>query len=146
MYRSSATETIPSAAAQLSSVDIAIIPNREGQILRNDLMDRFYPRGVPSAPSATLKIAPLVETKTDLDLTKSSDVTRAQVTLNTTLTLEDQSGEILLTKPITAIGSYNTLKSEFATRVTEEGARQSALHDLARQIEFYISLYYSGKK
>ena len=51
------------------------------------------------------------------------------------------SGREILRRKLTAITSYNILQSQFTTRVSENDARNSALNDLARQIETQMSLY-----
>lgn len=136
---------IPSqtTASALSRIDIAIIPDRVGQMLRNDLIDRLYRNGYPSNPIATLKIRKLEENKTELDITKSSEATRAQLRIRTKMQLVDSSEHVLLDRDLSTITSYNVLGSEFATRVSEEDARQSGLNDLARQVELNLSLYYN---
>jgi LPS-assembly lipoprotein len=127
---------------KLSTVEIANIPNREGQYLRNALIDRFYRESRPSNTKHTLIIQPIRETLIDLDITKSSDATRGQLRLDTVMQLQGSGGEILLTHPLRVITSYNILGSEFATRVTEDNARTNALDDLARQIETRLTLYF----
>ncbi len=144
LYNQSSPTTHTGVASQFSQIDIAIIPNREGQILRNNLMDRFYQSGLPTRPTARLMIAQIDETLTELDLTKSSDATRAQIRLKTIMTLTDMSGKPLMSRPVQSLTSFNILGSEFASRVTKESARQSAIKDLARQIELNLSLFYSA--
>ena len=144
----SASEPTGQSAAvsqQLSQIGIDIIPDREGQLLRNHLIDRLYRSGYPSTTIATLKVSKVNETRTELDLTKSSDATRAQLHLTATMTLQDTKGKTLLNRSIQSVTSFNILGSEFASRVTEEAARENALRDLARQIELNLSLYYSSQ-
>lgn len=127
---------------ELAQVEIGNIPDRDGQYLRNALIDRFYQHGRPAQPRYKLNIRSIRETKTDLDITKSSDATRGQLRLTTAMTLVDVStGEVVLNRALTASGSYNILGSEFANRVTEQNTRDSALNDLARQIELQVGLY-----
>lgn len=145
LYGSHAEKRDESISSKFSNIDIALIPNREGQALRNHLMDRFYQSGIPSHPTARLQIAQIDETLTELDLTKSSDATRAQIRLKTIMTLTDDAGKVLISRPVQSLTSFNILGSEFASRVTEESARQSALKDLARQIELNLSLFYSAQ-
>lgn len=130
--------------SDLARVDIGSIPDRSGQILRNALIDRFYPVGRPIDASWSLNFSPIQENLTDLDITRDSDSTRTQIRLQTDVVLkEKQTGKTLLTRRIEAVTSYNVLGSEFATRVTREDARRNALADLARQIEQELSLYFS---
>ena len=134
------------AAAELAQVSIGIIPDREGQILRNALVDRFYAdAGEPSSPRYQLTVTPVTEQRVELDITKTAEATRAQLVLTSSLTLKDNNGQILITRPLRSITSYNVLESEFATRVTETAARENAIQDLARQIERDVVLYLTQK-
>lgn len=131
-------------AAALGQIFIDSIPDREGQFLRNELIDRFYQSGRPAQPAYTLQIEKLDETETELDLTKSAEATRAQLRYSGTMILIDRNnGKELLRQPLSAITSYNILQSEFSTRVTEDNARLNALRDIARQIELNLSLYFN---
>lgn len=127
--------------SNLSNVNISNIPDREGQYLRNLLIDRFYRDGRPVAANYQLNITRIKESLIDLDITKTADSTRGQLRLTTAITLIDkQSGEEILNRDLHAITSYNILSSEFSTRISEQSARENALGDLARQIEMQVSL------
>jgi LPS-assembly lipoprotein len=128
---------------QLADVEIGNIPDREGQYLRNALIDRFYRGGRPLNPRYTLEISNLEERLLKLDITKTADATRGQLRMQARLVLRDRpGGKIVLDRNLRTITSYNILASEFATRVTEENARTNALDDLARQAELQLSLYF----
>ncbi len=128
--------------AELSQIEISNIPNREGQFLRNALTDRFYNNGRPTNPKYRLDITPIVENTYNLDITIRADVTRKQLSLSTKMLLIDNdSGKILLERPLKSSASYNVLISEFATRVSKNNTRENVLDDLARQAELQISLY-----
>lgn len=139
-----AFKTKESAETQsvLSEVAIDNLKDSAGVYLRNDLIDRFYTNGTPTNPKYTLSLSDISESIIDLDITKSSDATRGQLRLNTTMYLRDmQTNEVVLERPLHAVSSYNILTSKFATRVTEESTRKNALDNLARQIEQQIGLY-----
>ena len=128
---------------KLAATQINTIPDREGQFLRNALIDRFYRAGRPINPAYTLSIDPIRESKRDLDITIDADATRGQLRLTTTMRLDDQStGETLLERQLVSITSYNILASEFTNRVSEQNTRENALRDLAEQIENQIALYF----
>ena len=131
-----------SVEGHLAQVKISGIPDRDGQFLRNVLIDKFYRDGRPQNPRYTLQVEPIKERTIDLDITKNSDATRAQLHVSTSIKLVDQETmEIVLKRSIKSIASYNVLTSEFATRVSAQNTRENALNDLARQIELQISLY-----
>lgn len=124
------------AAADLSRVTIASIPDMAGQSLRNALMDRFYPNGRVRAADYDLMIEPLVETITDLDITPDDETTRRSLRLATTMRVRDRASQkIIINRPLYALVSFNVLQSQFTTRVAEQNARENAVEDLARQIE-----------
>lgn len=145
MYGASDSSHESAAATSLAQVEIATIPDRSGQVLRNDLLDRFYTQGYPSTPLYKLIVDTPTELRVDLDITKSSEATRSQLRLTSKMTLQDNKGTVLATRDLFAIASFNVLQSEFATRVTEENARQNAIHDLARQIELNVVLVLKQK-
>lgn len=132
--------------ATLAQIHIDNIPDREGQYLRNALIDRFYTTGRPANARYDLQIQKIEEVVNDLDITKSSNATRGQLTLNTSMALKDkQTGEIVLTRALSSSTSYNILTSEFANRVSENNTRRNALDDLAAQIELQIGLFLKQK-
>ncbi len=140
--RQDTAESVQVAEA-LGRVAIRIIPDESGQTLRNHLVDRFYRDGYPVSPAYTLKVEPLRESRNNLDITKSSESTRAQLRLGSKMAMTDAKGNIVLERDLFAIASFNVLESEFATRVTEQKARDGAIADLARQIERNITLYFN---
>ena len=131
---------------ELSDIKIALIPDQEGQMLRNSLIDRFYKNGYPTNPKYQLTVSKILETVKDLDVTITSDTTRAQLQLKSTFRLTNiKTEELVIDHKLRATTSYNVLGSEFATRVTERNARENAIEDLARQIERDISIYLKTK-
>lgn len=138
---------VSSVQEQLAATHISTIPDREGQFLYNILVERFYRHGYPGAPVYRLNIDPLTENQIDLDITKNANATRAQLKLNTKLHLY-RIGEKapLLEHSIRSVTSYNVLSSEFATRVSEQAARENAINDIAAQIETQLALYFERQK
>lgn len=126
----------------LNSISIQNIPDREGQYLRNALIDRFYKGGRPVDIDYVLTVSPIRETKRDLDITIESDTTREQLRLDTSMTLRyKNTGEVVMDRKLYALSSFNVLSNEYATRVSENSSRENALDDLARQIELQIALF-----
>ena len=128
----------------MAYVQVANIPEREGQMLRNVLLDRINRKGYALDPHYRIEMSSLEESKTDLDITKDSDSTRGQLRLESMMTLRDVvSKEVLMRRGLYAITSYNILASEFSTRVTEQNARENAIIDLANQVEMQLNLYFN---
>jgi len=131
-----------SPASSLNQVDIGIIKDRDGQFLRNALIDRFYRDGYPTDAQYKLVVQDIEETISDFDITVDSEATRRQLQLRTTFKLFRIGTEKpLITRDLIATTSNNVLESEFSTLVTEQSARESALNDLARQIQRQLAVY-----
>lgn len=132
--------------AALEQVVLGNIPDRDGQYLRNLLIDKFYVAGRPQQPLYELAVGDILETRTDLDETVESDTTRQQLLLTSSMALKDlKTGKVVLERKLRAIASYNVLSSEYTTRVSRGAVRDNALADLARQIETNTSLYLRTK-
>jgi LPS-assembly lipoprotein len=129
---------------KFQQVQIANIPDRPGQILRNNLVDRLYHDGAPAAPRYMLSVAGIQQKSTALDITPDSSSTRSELRLLTTLNLKEIStGKILMTRDLLAVASYDVLGNEYTTLVTQESVRENALNDLAQQIETQLALYFN---
>lgn len=127
-----------------SQIEIDNIPDREGQLLRNELIDRLNMRGHSDSPRYQLSFSGVRTELRELDLTKDSEATRSQLTATTTMRLIDKSnGNVVLSRSLRSISSYNILQSNFATRVTETNAEETAIKDLARQAEQQLALYFN---
>jgi LPS-assembly lipoprotein len=127
-----------------NSIYIENIPNSSGVFLKNKLIDSFYTDGRPLNPRYILSVEKLRERRSALDITKSADATRAQLKLETEITLKDkESGRVLLQRDLISITSYNILQSQFTTHVSEENARKNALTVMSQQIRTALSLYFN---
>lgn len=140
VYKNTENNAGPTSA--LSEIEIAIIKDRDGQFLRNALIDRLYRNGYPTTPRYRLVVQDLQETISDFDITVDSEATRRQLLLRTSFQLFEKGNETaLITRDLIATTSNNVLESEFSTLVTEQSARESALNDLARQIQRQLAVY-----
>lgn len=125
----------------LRRIEIGLIPDYEGQFLRNELIDRLHNISGNESPLYSLEVQHIQETKRDLDITKESDATIAQLRLSTTAKLiRNRDKKILLEKNFWTTTSYNILDSQFTTRVSRNYARESGLKDIAAQIERQVAL------
>lgn len=120
---------------QLKQTEIDLIADREGQVLRNLLVDQMHNTGAISPSLYKLSVGAIDETRKDLDLTKESDATIAQLRLKTSVRLIRKSdNKTLLDKVFWTTTSYNILESQFTTRVSRNDARENGLKEIAHQI------------
>ena len=128
------------APAALSQVEIELIDNRIGQMLRNELLDRFHPRG-GGGTRFSLTIS-LVETLQNLGIRKDSVATRANLALNARYSVTPLGGgPALTTGALQSVNSYNILTSDFATLSAQADARRRAVRQLADRIQERISVW-----
>ena len=145
MYGTINNDNKQSTEDLLRKIYISTIPDREGQFLRNELIDNFNNTGINNEYTYTLHTDKIDEKETELDITKSSDATRMQLKISTTINLKHNlTGEIIFSRKLHSITSYNILSSQFTTKASEEYARNNALKDIARQIETQIALFLKG--
>ncbi len=125
----------------LSQVEIAPIEDRTGQILRNELSTLMHPRGGAAVQPYRLAVT-VTERKSDILTSKSGFSTRTNYIATATYRLDGGDGPTLLSDTATLTSSYNVTRSDFATVVAEQDARQRVLHDLAKTIANRVSVYF----
>lgn len=131
-------------SSNLNTIDIAVIPNYEGQVVRNHLIDRFYKGGYPVNPLYRLETAPVQESILEIGVDKDDNASRAQLRQSTTFRLVRLSdNEVVLQRTVRATTGYNILEGQFTTYVTESDARKQALRTLADSITTQVELYFS---
>lgn len=136
------SESSLATAARHSGVEIANIPNREGQRLRNFLIDRLYLDGRPADAPFILSVAPLKSELTNLGIRKDATSTRGMLQVSTTVTLVARdTNKIVLERNVRAVGGYNQLDNRFATLVAQENLTDHMLEELSDSIVTEVTLY-----
>lgn len=130
-------------SGRMNSIAVAPIANRDGQILRNHLIDRLYLHGAPQTPRYQLKIT-LADDTIDLGIRKDAIATRAQRRQYADWVLVDtKTSQRIMSARSRSIVSYNIIDSAFATRVTSEDAQRRALEEIGDDITSRIGLFLS---
>ena len=130
-------------AANYSNITIDPIPDRDGQYLRNQLIDRMYLDGRPGLTPYTLKVAPVKTLTTNIGIRKDATSTRAMAEVDTTMQLiENNTGKVLLQRDVRATGGYNLLDNQFATIVSRQSVDEHMLEELADDIVTEVGLYF----
>jgi LPS-assembly lipoprotein len=134
------------AALALNQTAIAGIPNREGQVLRNHLIDRMYMRGRPAKPQRTLQIT-LTVSETFLGIRKDATASRTQLVVTAGyLLLDNKTGRQLTGGTIQSFVSFNILDLQFATMAARDAAKERALEEAGDKIINRLSQYYTSGK
>jgi LPS-assembly lipoprotein len=132
----------PRISRQLADIGIDVIPNRPGQILRNELLDRISPQGTPAQPAFLLGVQ-LSEFRQDLAVRRDETATRTNVILSAQFALRRAFDNQVVHGGIAVVrNSFDLLENKFATLAAEEDARARALRQLAEEIRTRLAIYF----
>ena len=127
---------------EMASIEVGVIKDRQGQQLRNFLLDRINPGGAPQSPNYTLTVR-LTSQKQLLALKKSALSTRANLNFVAVFNLKGKNKYLGKnysgTSKITV--SYNILSSHFATLTAEKNVRTQAVRELSTDISNRIAAF-----
>ena len=129
---------------ELKRIRILSIGDRIGQILRNTLMDRMTPHGVPEAPRYALSVT-LETLDKKLSLRKDNTPSRTNRTVTAKYHLQDleQKGSpSVLANTAQAVVRYNILEAQYATVVAERDAEGRAARFLADEIVNRLAVHF----
>ena len=129
-------------AAKLNQVAIDSIPDRQGQTLRNELIDRMYGKGRPHDPKYHLTVT-LRSTEEGIGLLPNAITTLTELTITADYVLTDETNKEVMRATARTVANYNQLQEEYGTLAAREGAYERSLNEIADQIVNRVSLYFS---
>lgn len=131
------------SVAHLAAIKVAPIKDRGGQMLRNDLLDKLTPKGVPDSPLYQLEVG-VNETRSDLVMLRDATSTFAKVRFDVSYSLTDLRSGTVLTKGRTqSVITFNLVESDFANLSAENDARRRAAEEISEDIRLRLGLYFS---
>lgn len=134
----------PTVAAELQQIEVAVIAEREGQLLRTFLIERLTPGGRPADPTYRLTIQLRIETQS-LSIQADDTATRANLDTVASYTLFIAGDpDAILTDQTNVTTSYNILSDQFATITAERDARERAMRQLAESIRRDLALFFAA--
>ena len=129
------------AQSELAAIEVAPIPDRLGQVLRHDLLDRLTPFGEPERPRYRLEVT-LSERSRELAIQQNSEVTRVNLRLSATFSLvEVNSGNEVFHGVTRSIGSYNVIDSDYANVVAANDTARRAAREISENIRIQIAVF-----
>ena len=133
-------------AVSLPNIDIASIPNRDGQYLRNLLIDRLYTSGRPDAAPYLLKFSTLQKDVVTLGIQKDATATRAQIQITAHMDLIDKTtNKPVLQRDLKTVGAYNMLDNQLAALVSQQNITESILQEMKDDAVTELTLYFRRK-
>lgn len=136
VYQSQSGSRSNAILLEMSKVDIRIIPNREGQILRNFLFDRMQPRGQAETTLYTLTTDLSITTR-DLGVQLDETTARSRVDVNANYTLSGDG--ISRTFRSRSASSFSTVDVEYASLVAEQDAIERSLRAIADEMTVRVA-------
>jgi LPS-assembly lipoprotein len=133
-----------SAAQALATIRIDPIADRSGQVLRNYLLDRLTPRGVPAAAEYVLRVR-LQEPRQTLALRRDDVISRVGYTATARFDLFDASGRRVFGGSSSYTTDYEVTNSEFATNVSAQNARDRVLELVGEDIRNQLAVHLSRR-
>jgi LPS-assembly lipoprotein len=131
-------------AADLASVQVAPIPNRQGQELRNKLTDMLQ-MGEADGSSRYLLSIGLGELQQSLAIRQTGLATRANLYMNATYSLIDvANGQPVLVGMTSSVASYDLLDEDFATLTAINDARTRVIGRLADNIRNRLAFHFAA--
>ena len=122
-------------------IEIAPIKNREGQVLRTELIRHLY-GGRAQRPAVYRLVTKLSEDKTLFGVKKNAFATRANLKIVSQFTLFRLLDRVQVFSDSSHIAvSYNVLDSEFASHMTEKQARERGLRALSENMRTRLAAY-----
>ncbi|WP_225770331.1 LPS assembly lipoprotein LptE [Inquilinus sp. Marseille-Q2685] len=127
---------------RLAQVNVGIIGDRSGQILRTELIRTLNPQGRPAQPAYDLGVT-LAESQQDVNLISDLTTTRKNLTMTASFVLTDRkTGQPVFSDSVSEITSFNILADQYTTLVGERDARERALRSLGEDIRTRLALYF----
>ncbi len=139
-------EDSPSIQAMLAAIQVNRIGDgrdrRLGQIMRNELIDRFSTSGGLQPPLFVLDVT-LTQRFSPLIIESSNTVTRSNLVMTAVFSLRDlESGEVLYQSTARSTGSHDVVVSEYSSQVARQDTSRKAVRDLANTITYLLSFHF----
>ena len=131
-------------AMDLNNIAIDNIPDRDGQILRNHLIDRLYGTNRPDKPAYHLAVT-LHSSEEDLGILANATSTRSLLNMTADYSLTDRAGKEILKGAARSVASFDKLDQMYGTVAANQSAHERTLREVGEQIVNRLSLYFAER-
>jgi len=130
---------------RLDGVRVNQINNRNGQMLRNALIERLTPSGEPANPAYTLTVE-LSESMSGLGRQKNSYATLGEMALNAGFRFVNDTGKTGFSGNAKAVVSVNFLGPRYGSVAVERDAEERAIGMIADDIRDQVAAWLADPK
>ncbi|WP_291724464.1 LPS assembly lipoprotein LptE [Magnetospirillum sp. 64-120] len=146
MYAKPDPQNASPVAAELASVRILGIEDRQGQILRNALVNRMSPLGEPGRADYILAVR-LTQNQENLAERSDGKASLGRLFISATFTLtENQKEAPVFSGSSRSVVSYRLLGPTYGSTAVERDAEKRALGDLAEDIRSQVATFFANGK
>lgn len=128
---------------ELAATRIAIIEDREGQILHNLLLDRFHPNGRNPNGQHGLRVELIVDS-VDLGTQIDATTTRSRLTVHASAVLSAYGKSEQFRA--SAVASFSTSESDYASLIAEQDAIERSLVVIADDLRLQIATFFEKQR
>ena len=131
-----------SVVGQMAQVKVEPISERFGQVLRNHLLDKMTPNGVPTKPSYRLYTKADEPQVTRQAMRGDITATREMVKYSVQYRMVDSNSEELFKGDSLAYVSYDILDNPYSTTLAKKKAEQDAAKIIADDMSLRVGSYF----
>ncbi len=135
----------PALQETFSGIEVAPIPDRIGQVVRNHLLDRINPYGQPSVPDYVLQIQLVLSTE-GFGFRSDESVTRESLTLEAAFRLTDRkTGDVVLEELVRSVHTYDVVQSDFANFSAQTDAEARTALQVSELITANLGMFFKSR-
>lgn len=128
---------------ELAAIRIEPARNRIEQLLRNDLLERLTPFGEPANPRYRLAFD-VRQSSDALAIQPDTTITRFNLRIDVAFTLIDaETGAALYRGRTRAVGSYNAVRSDFATLAAEQDTARRTVREASEEVRTLLAVFFT---
>lgn len=131
---------------EMASVKVELIQDRIGQLIRNDLLDKLTPKGIPQSPKYYLKITDIKISEIDQALRNDITATRKKVIYKVYYVLNDKNHQKLIKGDSVAYLGYDILRDPYSTTFAKKKNEKNAAKIIANDISLRLGAYFHSLK
>lgn len=127
---------------EMANIKVELIQDRIGQLIRNDLLDKLTPKGMPKSPKYHLRVTKIDKSEIDQALRNDITATRKKVIYKAFYELTNQQNKKILKGNSVAYLGYDILRDPYSTTFAQKKNEKNAAKIIANDISLRLGAYF----
>jgi len=128
---------------EMAQIKVEPADKRIGQMIRNELLDNFTPKGIPNHPKYRLNIENIEKSTSEQAMRDDITATRERVEYKVQYILTDASnGDVLVRGDSLALLGYDIMANPYSTTFSQKKVEEDAAKIMAGDISLRIGAYF----